>query len=376
VAGIGGGSLFRIERDRVAGVGPRSAHIAGLPYVSFAERLDPPFTWETIAPQAGDDPHYVVVRDAQGRLAALTLTDAANALGLLAPHDYAAGDRERARLAFEAVARSLGTSADALARQVLAQALEALVPLAQSLLREYDLRLSQLIGLGGGASVIAPLLGERLGFAVTIAPHAEVIAAIGAATTSLSLVEEVHVRTGEELLRAVERVEQRLLGFGAAPGSVQVVVEPISERQASRIRAVALDTEPSVVPGASIDRAVAQRLAAQALGVPEPSVRLQFENRYYWVFTAHVRAGIGPFRRERRPLVVIDRHGTVCFHALDGACRALDGARLDRVQHAPHGCACAIIGSRCLLFDRPLALDHVLPCDETGCVLVGQPVRS
>ena len=41
VAGIGGGSLVRVERRwqrmRVADVGPRSAHIAGLPYASFAE---------------------------------------------------------------------------------------------------------------------------------------------------------------------------------------------------------------------------------------------------------------------------------------------------------------------------------------------------
>ncbi|MCS7255386.1 MAG: hypothetical protein NZ562_02050, partial [Thermomicrobium sp.] len=177
VAGIGGGSLFRIERGRIAGVGPRSAHIAGLPYVSFADDLEPPFTWETIAPQEGDDPHYVIVRDVRGRRAALTLTDAANALGLLAPSDYAYGHQERARAAFQAVAQSLGWSAEHLAREVLARAIEALVPLAQGLLREYNLRRPQLIGLGGGASVIAPLLGERLGLSVAIAPHAEVIAA-------------------------------------------------------------------------------------------------------------------------------------------------------------------------------------------------------
>jgi len=375
VAGIGGGSLFRIERGRIAGVGPRSAHIAGLPYVSFADDLEPPFTWETIAPQEGDDPHYVIVRDVRGRRAALTLTDAANALGLLAPSDYAYGHQERARAAFQAVAQSLGWSAEHLAREVLARAIEALVPLAQGLLREYNLRQPQLIGLGGGASVIAPLLGERLGLSVAIAPHAEVIAAVGAATTPLSLIEEVHVRSGAELLAAVERVEQRLVSYGAVPGSVQVVVEPIPERQASRIRALALDSSAPVSLTAAIDRDTAQRLAARALDVPEETVRLQFENPYYRVFTAVVRSGIGPFRRERRPIVVVDRHGAICFHAHDGSCRALDGKVTSMVRQPAHGCACTIIGSRCLLFDRPIGLDSALTCEEAGCILVGQLAR-
>ncbi|MCX2726322.1 hypothetical protein OO015_02295 [Thermomicrobium sp. 4228-Ro] len=375
VAGIGGGSLFRIERGRVSGVGPRSAHIAGLPYVSFATELEPPFTWETIAPQEGDDPHYVVVRDARGQRAALTLTDAANALGLLPPSDYAYGDRERARAAFQAVAQSFGCNADQLAREVLARAIDALIPLAQGLLREYGLHQPQLIGLGGGAGVIAPLLAERLGLDVVIAPHAEVIAAVGAATTPLSLIEEVHVRSGSELLAAVERVEQRLIAYGAVSGSVQVVVEPIPERQASRIRALALDAAAPLSLTAVVDRETAQRLAARALGVAEEDVRLQFENPYYRVFTAVVRSGIGPLRRERRPIVVIDCHGAICFHALDGSCRALDGKSASWPRQPAHGCACAIIGSRCLLFDRPVGFDQELPCGEAGCLLVGQLAR-
>ena len=35
VLGVAGGSMLRVRRDRVYGVGPRSAHIAGLPYACF-----------------------------------------------------------------------------------------------------------------------------------------------------------------------------------------------------------------------------------------------------------------------------------------------------------------------------------------------------
>ncbi len=375
VAGIGGGSLFRIERGRVAGVGPRSAHVAGLPYVSFAEDLEPPFTWETIAPQPGDAPQYVVVRDRHGKLAGLTVTDAANALGLLEPSDYAFGDQPRAREAYAAVARSLGTSAEELARTVLASAIEALLPLARGLLREYDLEQAHVIGLGGGAGVLAPSLARRLGLEASVAPHAEVIAAVGAATTPLSVIEEVHALTSTELLAHVERVERRLVSFGAPAGSVQVMVEPIPERQASRIRAVAVDPHagPTLVP--CIDRETARELAARAFGVPVERVQLQFENPYYRVFTTVVRTGVGPFRRERRPLVVLDRHGAICFHALDGACRALEAASIREVRHPARGCACAIVGARCLLFDRPLPPDDALPHDAIGCLLVGQAAR-
>ncbi len=375
VAGIGGGSLLRVERGRVAGVGPRSAHITGLPYVSFVDDLEPPFTWETIAPQPGDAPQYVVVRDRHGKVAALTLTDAANALGLLEPSDYAFGNQERAREAFATVARSLGTSAEELARTVLARAIEALLPLARGLIREYELTDAHVIGLGGGAGVLAPTLARELGMDVTLAPHAEVIAAVGAATTPLSVIEEVHVRSGTELLAHVERVERRLVAFGAPAGSVQVVVEPIPERQASRIRAVAVDPDPGPALVPCIDRETARGLAARAFGVPVEGVQLLFENPYYRVFTTVVRTGIGPLRRERRPLVVIDRHGAICFHALDGACRALEAASTREVRQAARGCACAIVGARCLLFDRPLPPDVVLPRDAIGCLLVGQVAR-
>lgn len=60
--GVGGGSMVRIDGGKVVGVGPRSAHIAGLPYACFAtlgELRDARIT--TVRPMDGDPDDYAVI---------------------------------------------------------------------------------------------------------------------------------------------------------------------------------------------------------------------------------------------------------------------------------------------------------------------------
>lgn len=377
VAGIGGGSLVRLDRGRIVGVGPRSAHIAGLPYASFVAALHPPLRLERIAPTPGDEPCYAAVRDATGQLVAITLTDAANALGLLPAGDYARGNAAFAQMALEPLAAERGDTVEHVARQILHHALALLTPLAQELLREYSLRRARVVGLGGGAGVLVPLLAEQLRLPAIIAEHAEVMASLGAATTPLNLLTEVQVRTGPDILRAVEQAESRLTRLGAAPDSVHVVVEPIPEREAVRIRATAVDHGQRSMIGNRIGLETAQRLAAEALDVDPAVLSLQFANAHYFVFTTTVQRGLGPFRRVRHPIAVIDRFGTVCFRAADGWCRALrHGEPVPECRTGQDGCACAIVGARCLQFDR-WSLDlRPLAATEPICLLVGQPARG
>ncbi len=77
VLGIAGGSMVRLEGDRIVDVGPRSAHIAGLPYAAFqpaASIVDPAV--ELIQPKADDPAGYVAIRLGDGRRVAITTTDA------------------------------------------------------------------------------------------------------------------------------------------------------------------------------------------------------------------------------------------------------------------------------------------------------------
>ena len=98
VIGIAGGSMVRARDGKLVDVGPRSAHIAGLPYAAFAKPediVDPKI--EFFQPKADDPADYVAVRSANGTRYAITNTCAANILGYAKPGLHASGNPESAR---------------------------------------------------------------------------------------------------------------------------------------------------------------------------------------------------------------------------------------------------------------------------------------
>lgn len=64
--GVGGGSMVRVDGGKVVGVGPRSAHIAGLPYACFATEDDLRDAKVTMIRPMADDPADYAVLDAAG----------------------------------------------------------------------------------------------------------------------------------------------------------------------------------------------------------------------------------------------------------------------------------------------------------------------
>ena len=107
VVGVAGGSMLRVRRGRVHGVGPRSAHIAGLRYacVHRPRRASPARPSEIVAPLPGDPADYVDARAPPTASASpLTNTCAANPLGIAEPADYCYAAGDAARAAFELVA--------------------------------------------------------------------------------------------------------------------------------------------------------------------------------------------------------------------------------------------------------------------------------
>ena len=65
---VAGGSMLRASRDGAVEVGPRSAHIAGLPYYCFDPEAQPSEA-EWIAPLPGDPAEYIVLRSGDARWA-------------------------------------------------------------------------------------------------------------------------------------------------------------------------------------------------------------------------------------------------------------------------------------------------------------------
>jgi N-methylhydantoinase A len=254
VAGVAGGSMLRVRRRRIYGVGPRSAHIAGLTYSCFLtpERLAGARP-ETLAPRPGDPADYLVLRLADGTVAALTNTCAANALGLVPEGDYAAGHRRSASTAMDIAGQALKLAGAELARRMMQASTEALADLVTAVAAQHHLTQPTLIAVGGGASVLGKPLAGTLGLDCQIPPHAEVISSMGDA---LSLVRAERERTVSRAMSSAEvdaliaEVEAEALAAGASPTSLQVQVSQLGDRGAIRAVAVgALVLGSGVVPG-------------------------------------------------------------------------------------------------------------------------------
>lgn len=253
VIGVAGGSMLRARRNKVYGVGPRSAHIAGLPYACFS---DPALLADVkaveIAPRDGDPADYLIVESPSGWRAALTNTCAANLLGIVEPDDYAAGSVDAARLGFEAAGRHLKLPADEVARRMLEASGTAVGQLVSQVAHEHEIAAPVVMAVGGGAGGLGRHVAAMLGLECVVPPGAEVISSIGDA---LSLVRAARERsvvdpTAADVDALVAEVELEAISAGAGPATLEVRVEYLGDRKA--LRAVAtgsIGLEAGAVPG-------------------------------------------------------------------------------------------------------------------------------
>lgn len=270
VLGVAGGSLIFIEDNSIADVGPRSAHIAGLPYASFAKESLAGATAELVQGGNGGGT-YVVVLAPSGTRYALTPTCAANALGLVAAETYSFGNQAAARDGFAALGALLGITAVEAATAVLDRASAKLIPTIEELGREYALDVDQklLLGVGGGAGSLVPYTARKLGLRFEIAPNAEIISSIGAALAMIrEVIERVIPHPQPEDIAAV-RAEalEAAVRLGADHKTVDVTVE--IDRLTYLVRASAVGAARMKTKSAprTIDQAEARQVAAHAFGV-------------------------------------------------------------------------------------------------------------
>lgn len=311
VLGVAGGSMLRVRpaggmrrHGDVFGVGPRSAHIAGLPYSCY---LEPDAlagaVAELIAPRAGDPADYLVLRLADGRSAALTNTCAANALGVVEVGDYAAGNGDSARTAFAAAGALLGLPGEEVARRMLDASTDALCELVASVSAAHELDRPTIVAVGGGAGGLGRSVARRMGVGIVVPPRAEVISAVGDA---LSLIRAERERTfatnsstdnAAELAQLIAEVESEAVRAGAGPATLDVRVEHIPERGAVRVTvtgAVGLSSE--AVPGRPPADAATARQAAAERGYPDVQQVGQF-----WLCTR-------PGEQRQNRLAVLDQY--------------------------------------------------------------------
>jgi len=320
IAGVAGGSLVRLSRRRIEEVGPRSAHIAGLPYASFAEpaalsgaRL------ARSAPRPGDPEDYAVIEADGGRFA-LTPTCAANALERLPKDDPGYRPPAAARAALAALAQGLGAGADAVAEAILEAAAEKLVGTVRALADDHGLGGAPLYGGGGGARVLGPVVARRLGMPFECVPEPDVISSIGAALTLIRVERERNAgiddpTVGDLLLREVESEAVRL---GADPARLQTEVRYLPEERL--LRAVAFGAHPVDGHQGELSDELLARLAREQLGCP---CQLAYRSPALVLLTGEARARRLFGQVARHPLLAMDRHGARLLE-LENA-RALSG---------------------------------------------------
>lgn len=276
VIGVAGGSLLRARKGRLYGVGPRSAHIAGLPYACYLRPDDlVGARAELFAPRPDDPADYVALRLHDGRSAALTNTCAAVALGVVQPGDHAALDAsaEAARTGFAAAGEMLRLDGDELARLMLRTSAEAVGALAMAVAAEYDLERPTIVAVGGGAGGLGRYAAQVVGLDLHLPGLAEVISAVGDALSLVRAERERSVTDDGHVARTAlaAEAEAACVAAGADPASVDVRVE--LDDDGTTLRAVAtgmVGLEAGALPGrAPLDAAAAQAVMAE-MGASPP----------------------------------------------------------------------------------------------------------
>ncbi|HEX8120884.1 MAG TPA: hydantoinase/oxoprolinase family protein [Solirubrobacteraceae bacterium] len=281
VVGAAGGSMARLGRRRIEDVGPRSAHVADLPYACFADPADLREAQAGVtAPRRGDPPAYATVAAPDGRAWAITATCAATALGCVEGRDG-----EAARLAFAALGRRLRRDALDVARDVLDGAVEKIAEAAAEAGRAHDLgRDVPIVALGGAGGALAPEVAKRLGRPVLLPEDPEVLSSIGAAL-SLVRVELVRHSSGNGAAELVRDAERACVDAGAAPLTVSVT--SMFEAKEGVLRAVATGAvalESGVAARRPLDEDEQRAVAADATGAHADTLRVVAATGFYRVF--------------------------------------------------------------------------------------------
>ncbi|MEW5840512.1 hydantoinase/oxoprolinase family protein [Nitrososphaera sp.] len=316
VAGVAGGSLVRWSGRKVTDVGPRSAHIAGLPYSCFAlpEELEGGQVI-TFSPKEGDPIDYVAIETAGGKRYAITNTCAANALGLVPEGDYARANQESAKIALSILASRLGTTAEQAATMILDAAAKKVIEIVEPMIKEYKLKKERtvFIGGGGGASVLVPYIARKLQLQSRIAEHAEVISSIGVAAAMIH--EEVEKTVSrpmpEDISALAEQVKKAALERGALAESITIQSEYISERSLLRVTAMGnVSLDIGTANAQEINESDAHVLACELFGVNEGVERI-FDMKNYHIFACETSRKKLFLKSKRQPVLVLDRYGRV-----------------------------------------------------------------
>ena len=313
--GVAGGSMIRVENGKITDTGPRSAHIAGLPYEVFSPKLKNP-RLVLISPCGDDEPVFAAAEGADGRRVSLTLAGAANLLGSVPDGDYASGDREAALAAWRVLGDALGISAEEAAKQAMDIAASKVRAIVDALVQDYEIPKDavMLAGGGGSAGVIVPYLGKVMGVPWREVKNAPIISTIGVAMAMVTeSVERTVVQPKGEDVKSIRREAiERVMKSGAKEETVEVSVEV--DQKANILRAVATgaaELRQGKENGTLPSKAELLETAAKSIGVPSEQVQEIAALGRWHIFDGIRSTKTFGFENYHHAVRVIDRDGVV-----------------------------------------------------------------
>ena len=316
VVGIAGGSLVRWSGKKITDVGPRSAHISGLRYSCFAEAQElEGGQIVTFMPKEGDPIDYIGIEVGAGKRFAITNTCAANALGLIPDNDYAKGDQKSAQLALSILGQRLGMDMGEIATKILDISTRKILQTIRTLIREYRIKDENfmLIGGGGGASVLVPLMAEKLNCQYRIADNSEVISSIGVCTASIREEREklIDNPSPDEISLFIQEVEKIAISKGALPESISTQSEYINEKSLLRVTVYGnMKLDVGTNGTKEIDDEEAEVLACELFGINEGVHRI-FDMKDYYIFACEIHKKKLFLKSKKQPVLVLDKYGHV-----------------------------------------------------------------
>ncbi len=328
IGGIAGGSMVRVQGRKIIDVGPRSAHIAGLPYSSFTDprKLDN-VELVFISPRDGDPEDYAVLRNTDtGELYAITTTCAANALDIIPDQDFAKGYIESARKAMRILGEYLGLSIEDTANAILRKAVDNIFEILKHVAKEHKLKLNNthIIGGGGAASVLVPYLSRRYRFNYKVSEHPEYISALGMLIGLVREEMEVTLPSSStsidgELDRVMSEIYDSLMSKGADPETITIDIEYDHSKSAIRVIGTGYikdhgDTREKNRIG--VEDVVS--IVSKGLGIDGSNIVVEDKNRYYYIVGIYNESrslklfpAIRNRNAKKRSIVVIDKWGRI-----------------------------------------------------------------
>lgn len=331
--GIAGGSVPRIQGSKIVDVGPRSAHIAELNYVSFSDEDFSDIEIEKIQPLINDPDDYlsIKVKNNIKKRFTITPTGASNFLGLVKDIGHGSANLTSIKKCFESLSKILSKAAKEIAEEILTISAEKIKPVINQLSREYklDKELIQLVGGGGGATALVPYTAQYLGYPHKIAKDCEVISAIGAALGMIrdSVEKTIINPTENDIISLRQQAFDSVAAMGAVPESIEVTVEIDSKNK--KVIAVAMGSSEMRYRDIEIkelNETDIKKIASVSMRTTEDKVQISGNTSFFYsLVTKQTKKHLfGLLKDETQKLRVIDREGTVKLQLNDMLCESVE----------------------------------------------------